>query len=119
MALRTRIWVVASVGFSVSSPGFTGAHTGTTLGFYSVTPTTRPAAYTQTYSTAARDNPALTAVTLAGTGATNVTPYGFTTAAQANALVSSVNALVFTDIPAIQKLLNSVIDDLQALGLLQ
>lgn len=107
------------MGFSVSSPSFTGAHTGTTVGFYSVTPATRPTAYTQTYATAAKTNPAMTSGSIATTGATNVTPYGFTTAAQANAIVSAVNALVLADVLDTKKLLNSVIDDLQALGLLQ
>lgn len=70
-------------------------------------------AYTQTYSTATRTHPSPTATAVATTTATNVTPYGFTTAAQPNALVAAVNALI-TDLAETKKVLNAVIDDLQA-----
>lgn len=106
------------MSWRAGSSGFTGAHTGTTLGFYGTTPTTRPTAYTQTYSTTSRTVPATVAAKPAATGATSVTPYGFTTAAQADAIRACTSNLV-DDVNNIKQVLNSVIDDLQALGLLQ
>lgn len=47
------------------------------------------------------------------TGATNTTPYGFTTAAQANALVATVNALV-QDVANDKQALNQLLDELNA-----
>lgn len=55
---------------------------------------------------------------VATTGATNTTPYGFTTAAQANAIVTNVNALR-ADVLALEKLANQMRADLVALGLLK
>lgn len=71
------------------------------------------AAYTQTYSTAARTVPAATAAGVVTTAATNVAPYGFTQA-QADALVAAVNADQ-ADLLALKKVVNALIDDLQAL----
>lgn len=73
-------------------------------------------AYTQTYSTADTTVAAATAVAVATTGATAVTPFGYTTAAQANAIVTAVNALI-ADVLQVRKVLNSVIDQLQASGI--
>jgi hypothetical protein len=92
--------------------------TSPALGFYGVTPVTRPSAYTQTYSTAAKTNPNMTASTVSTTASTNVAPYGYTTSAQADAIVTTLNALI-TDVTDLKKLVNSIIDDGQALGLLQ
>lgn len=89
-----------------------------TLGFFSVTPVARAAAYTQTYATAGRTHLALVATTVATTGATNVTPYGFTTAAQANDIVAQLNALR-ADVLSLKGVVNSLIDDSQAYGLAQ
>ena len=105
------------MSWRAGSSGFTGAHTGTTLGFYSVTPTTRPAAYTQTFSTASRTVPNATAAAVDATAATNVTPFGYT-AAQADGIIAAVNALR-TDVDAVRQVVTAVIDDLQAVGLLQ
>lgn len=94
------------------------AHTGTTAGFYSATPIVRPSAYTQTYSTATRTHDTPVAAQPASTAATNVTPFGYTTATQANAIKEACRDLV-TDMANVKQVLNQVIDDLQALGLLQ
>jgi hypothetical protein len=83
-------------------------HDGTTVGFYGVAPAARPSAYTQTYATAAR---AHAQAAVATTGATNVTPFGYTTAAQANAIPTAINEL--------KDLINSIIDDHQANGMFQ
>lgn len=75
------------------------------------------AAYTQTYPTASRVHANPVAGKPAAAAATNVAPFGFTTAAQADALVSAVSALV-DDLANVKQVLNAVIDDLQAAGLL-
>lgn len=77
-----------------------------------------PTAYTQTYATATRTHSNPAAASVATTGATNVTPFGYTTSAQADAIRAAVNNLV-TDVANIKQVLNQVIDDLQAAGLLQ
>ena len=73
--------------------------------------TPRLTGYTLTYSTTEKTNAALTQAAVATTGATNITPYGFTTAAQADALIAAVNA-ARVDIADIKQLLTAVIDDL-------
>ncbi len=89
-----------------------------TVGLYGVAPVARPAAYTQTYATATRTHSNAAQTAVATTGATNVTPYGYTTAAQADDIVTQLNA-ARTDILNLKQVLNQVIDDLQALGPLQ
>ena len=71
--------------------------------------------YTQTYSTAASTVPAATATAVATTAATSTSPFGYSQA-QADALVASVNALVADNL-ALRKVINQIIDDLQAVGL--
>lgn len=93
-------------------------HNGSTVGLYGVTPTARPSAYTQTYATATRTHSNNTAADLATTAATNVTPYGFAGAAQADAIATQVNALR-VDLNNVRGVLNQVLDDLQLQGLLQ
>ena len=93
------------------------AHSGTTVGFYGVTPAARPSAYTQTYSTASKTHAAPTAAAVATTAATSTSPFGYAEA-QANAIVAAINALV-VDVANVKQVLNSVIDDDQALGLKQ
>ena len=91
--------------------------TNTTLGFYGVTPVTRPTAYTQTYATASRTHSNLTAATVTAS-AVLITPYGFSSSAQADNLVIAVNNLV-TDLTNVKNILNQLIDDLQSVGLVQ
>lgn len=93
--------------------------TSTTMGFFGVTPVTRPAAITQTYSTAARTNPAYT------TDDESVAYTGSPADAASTAKLADLNALrvayvnLEADHLALKKLLNAVIDDLQALGFSQ
>lgn len=107
------------------------AHTGTTLGLFGVTPATRPAAITQTYATADRThaNPTAVAVTDNSAGSANTTlealvsgtVYATDVAAIRNNfadLAAQHNAVV-ADIADVKQLLNSVVDDLQSLGLEQ
>jgi len=92
-------------------------HDGSTVGFYGVTPAARPSAYTQTYSTADKTHANVTSAAVVTTAATNVAPYGYAQA-QADAIPVAINATQ-ADLLDLKQLLNSVIDDLQALGLLQ
>jgi hypothetical protein len=100
-------------------------HDGTTVGFYGVTPATRPSAYTQTYSTADKTHAAPTAATLSvadGAG-TNDNTIGAITAdasviAAVQEIADEINKLV-ADVADVKQVVNSVIDDLQTLGILQ
>ena len=89
------------------------SHTGATPATTTVHGLTRQAAYTQTFATAARTHPAAAQTAVATTGATAVTPNGYTTAAQANDIVTQLNR-ARDDIAALKQLVNAVIDDLQA-----
>jgi len=103
-------------------------HDGTTVGFYGVTPTTRPTAYTQTYSTADKThaNPTATALTHSAVGGTADGTLVDCTNSYSEAAVeenfkecaTAINAII-VDLADLKQLVNSVIDDLQAIGLLQ
>lgn len=105
-------------------------HDGTTVGFYGVTPVTRPTAYTQTYSTTTRTHSNITAATLTdntmGTKDNTIAKVAdggeTTTNADINdnfaEVTEEINALR-TDIANIKDVLNQVIDDLQSVGILQ
>ena len=74
-----------------------------------------PVAFTQTYSTTAVTVPAATA-TNAPAGGTGATAGAYDTAANRDLLIASNNALV-ADVLALRKVVNSLIDILQAAGL--
>lgn len=102
-------------------------HDGTNVGFYTVAPTARPSAYTQTYSTATRTHANLTAATLTdgGGGTANSATVAIAgTGDDANInnnfadIVAQINALL-ADITNVKQVLNQVIDDHQLNGLLQ
>jgi hypothetical protein len=93
-----------------------GTATTQKLAFYNSTPIVKPTAYTQTYSTASKTHPNGTSSAVATTASTTTTPWGYTTQAQADAVPVAINA-VRTDLDNLKQLVNSVIDDLQALGL--
>ncbi len=80
------------------------------LGFYGATPVIKAAAYTKTYSTASRVIPVATFTNLVTTAATNVSPYGFTTQAQADAIATKVNALA-ADVLILKQLIVSLVND--------
>lgn len=80
------------------------------IGFYGTTPVARPAAYTKTYSTASRTIPNATFTNLVTTAATNVTPYGFATQAQADEIATKVNALA-ADVLILKQLIVSLVND--------
>lgn len=68
--------------------------------------------YTQTYSTASATVPNATASSVATTGASNSSPYGYTGAAQADAIVTALNATI-VDVANVKKVVTQIIDDLQ------
>lgn len=83
------------------------------VGFFAVTPVVRPTAYTQTYATADKTHANLTSADIgAFTGGT----VGFLDAAERDNVRTQYNALR-ADVTDLKQLVNSVIDDLQALGL--
>lgn len=92
-------------------------HDGTTFGLYGVAPVARPAAYTQTYATAARTHAAQTSADFPAGGA-GTAAGGWSTAANRDLAIARFNALR-ADLTVVKNLLNSVIDDLQANGILQ
>lgn len=119
------------------------AHTGSTKGSYGVTPTARPSAYTQTYSTASRthSNPTASSLTDNSGGAANTTIEAMPDPADtpiladdlrddivANLLpairnnvadiAAQINALI-ADVANVKQVLNQVIDDFQLEGSLQ
>ena len=99
---------------SVFSPGITA----TELGFFGVTVQARVGAYTMTYATGSRTNSAPTSSSIATTSPTNSSPYGYTTSAQAAAIVTAINELA-ADVVNLKQVLTQVILDLQGYGLLQ
>jgi len=88
----------------------------TEIGFGTVAPVAVPrSAYTQTYSTADKTHANMTSADVVTTAATNSSPYGYSQA-QADAIVTAINALR-ADVIDCKQVVNSLIDDLQALGL--
>ena len=113
MAINTDGVLRDPIPASIAGIGFTS----TTLGFYGVTPVVRPTAYTQTYATASRTHSNLTAATVIAS-AVLVLPFGYSSSAQADNIVISVNNLV-TDLTNVKNVLNQLIDDLQSVGIVQ
>lgn len=87
------------------------------IGFFGVAPVARPSALTQTYSTtsATHANQTQLAAPAGGTGAT---AGAYNTAANRDLLIASVNA-ARTDIANLKNFVNQIVDQLQALGILQ
>ncbi len=64
------------------------------------------------------DTAAATSVAVATTGATSTTPFGYTTAAQADAIVTAINA-IRTDLAATRTTVLAILDVLEAHGLMK
>lgn len=94
-----------------------GTSTTQKLAFYNSTPIVQPSAYTQTYATADKTHADFTSADLATTAATQTTPWGFASQAQAENIATQFN-LLRADVADLKQLVNSLIDDLQALGLI-
>lgn len=77
---------------------------------------TAQSAYTQTFSTADKTHAARTSSAVATTASTQTIPFGYTSQAQADAIVAAINA-VRADLADTAAVVNALIDDLQALGL--
>jgi hypothetical protein len=90
---------------------------GSKIGFFGLTPVVRPTAITQTYATASATHANVTQLA-APAGGTGVAAGGWSTAANRDLAIVSINA-ARTDIANVKQVLNQVIDQLQALGLLQ
>jgi hypothetical protein len=88
-------------------------NSSSTLAFFAGVLRTQRPAYVKTYSTASRTIPNATFTNLATTASTNVAPYGFTTAAQADAIATKVNQLA-ADVIALKKIIVSLVDDSSA-----
>lgn len=106
-----------------------GTATTQKLGFFNATPVVQPSAYTQTYSTTDKthSNPTATALVLTAMGGTadgTLVDVGNTMSGDVSAAIeenfkecgTAINALI-VDLADVKALVNSVIDDLQALGL--
>lgn len=91
------------------------AHTGAKAGVFGRPPIAQPAAFTQNYFIASRTHNAVQALSVINTAAVNVGAYGYSTQGQADAVVSELNRLR-SDLIETKKVLNQVIDDLQAEG---
>lgn len=87
------------------------------LGFFGVTPAVRPGALTQTYSTTNTTHLALTSLA-APAGGTGTSAGGYNTAANRDLMITAQNA-IRTDLTNLKNFVNSIVDQLQALGLLQ
>lgn len=74
-------------------------------------------AYTQTYATADKTHANPTASSVATTGVTQSSPYGYAGATQGDAVATTINAII-VDLADLKQLVNSIIDDLQALELI-
>lgn len=75
----------------------------------------KAAAYTQTFSTAARTVPAATASNPPA-GGTGTAAGGYDTAGNRDAMITSLTNCI-ADVAELKKVVNSIIDDLQALQL--
>lgn len=112
---RTIFWSYdassAREGLRIESTG-----TASSIGFLGAAAAARPTAYTQTYATASRTVPNATASNPPA-GGTGTAAGGYDTAANRNAMITSLTNCI-ADVAALKQVVNSVIDDLQAYGLL-
>lgn len=97
------------------TPRFSANATG--LSFYNVAPVARAGAYTQTYATADKTHADVTQVTPPA-GGTGATVGAYDTAANRDAMITSITAGA-ADLLDLKQLVNAIIDDLQAYGLMQ
>ena len=88
---------------------------GTGIGFFAVTPVAQGSAYTQTYATADKTHNAITSADFPA-GGTGAAAGGWDTASNRDLAITRFNALR-AEVIDLKNLVNSVIDDLQALGL--
>lgn len=121
---RTGARVLTLMGGVAADSVQVGGVASAKVGFYAVAPVTRATAFTQTYATADKThaNPTAAALTVTDGAGTNDGTIGAITAdasviAAVQELADQIAKLVADDADT-KQLVNSVIDDLQALGLL-
>jgi len=107
----------STIGIGTTTGTKFGAGSTSKIGFFGVTAVVRPTAITQTYATASATHANVTQLD-APAGGTGVAAGGWSTAANRNLAIVSINA-ARADIANVKQVLNQVIDQLQALGLLQ
>ena len=93
-----------------------GTATTQKLGFYNATPAVQPTAYTQTFATADKTHAARTGVAVSTTAVTQTSPFGYAGAAQGDAVATTINQII-VDLADTAGVVNALVDDLQALGL--
>ena len=110
----------ASVGGTVTSGFKFEGETGTAkMAFFGGAVTAQPSAYTQTYSTADKTHAARTAVSMGDLVATDsgvTNSWGASSEANFDKITTAVDQLIADQADTAQ-IVNSLIDDLQALGL--
>lgn len=87
------------------------------IGFFGVTPIVRPSALVQTYATASATHPAMVSAA-APAGGTGTAAGGYSTAANRDLMIAAINNLR-TDVINLKGFVNQLVDQLQALGILQ
>lgn len=92
-----------------------GTATTQKIGFFNATPIVQGTAFTQTYSTASHTHAAITASNPPA-GGTGATAGAYDTAANRNLMITSLTNNI-ADVANVKQVLNGLIDDLQALGL--
>jgi hypothetical protein len=90
---------------------------GSKLGFFGVAPVVRPTALVQTYATVSATHAAVTQLA-APAGGTGIAAGGWSSAANRDLAIASINA-ARTDIANLKNFVNQIVDQLQALGILQ
>jgi len=123
------VFTAANIASDTSTGMKIGTSTSQKVGFFNATPVAQRSAYTQTYSTADKTHANLTSATLtdntSGTANTTLqaladgTTWANDVAAVRNnfADLAASNNAIIADLTDLKQLVNSVIDDLQALGL--
>jgi len=110
LADNTHVTINATTGSQIGQ-------SGSKIGFFGVAPVVRPTALTQTYSTASATHAAVTQLA-APAGGTGIAAGGWSSAANRDLAITSINA-ARTDIANLKNFVNQIVDQLQALGLLQ
>lgn len=117
----TEEMVLTSTGLAITDQIQIGGdlnHDGSGVGFFATAPVAQAAAYTQTYATADRTHAARTAVTMGDLVATKNSGWGASSEANFDKITTAVDQLIADQADTAQ-IVNALIDDLQAYGLLQ
>lgn len=105
-----------NIALGVGTGTIIGVTSSQKLGFWGATPIVRGTAFTQTYSTATHTHAAITA-TNPPAGGTGATQGAYDTSVHRDAMITSLTANI-ADVANVKQVLNGLIDDLQAIGLI-